>query len=106
MNKSVMTYKEECDALRLENESLRTQLATHEATIKVLREALEGCKGNINPERGYADEVEEEIAAALALPESNEALRAFGIRVAYKFDEFHTDEEVEAIVDEVLNARP
>lgn len=45
--------------------------------LKVALDALEGAQGNINPERGFADEVETEIAAAveqaraaLALPTS------------------------------------
>jgi hypothetical protein len=36
------------------------------AALEQAREALESAQGNINPERGYADEVEEEITAALA----------------------------------------
>jgi len=31
-----------------------------------LLEVLENCLGNINPERGFADELEEEIRAAIA----------------------------------------
>lgn len=34
-------------------------------TIKVALEALEGAQGNINPERGFADEVEAEVSAAI-----------------------------------------
>lgn len=36
------------------------------ASAPELLEVLENCLGNINPERGYADELEEEIRAAIA----------------------------------------
>lgn len=39
-------------------------------TLKVALEALEGAEGNINPERGYAKELEDEIAAAIKLVKS------------------------------------
>ena len=38
--------------------------------LEVALEALEGAKGNINPERGYADEVEAEVAAAIEQAQS------------------------------------
>ena len=34
--------------------------------LKVAMDALDGCSGSINPERGYADEVELEVAKAIA----------------------------------------
>lgn len=36
------------------------------AAAPELLEVLENCLGNINPERGFADELEEEIRAAIA----------------------------------------
>jgi hypothetical protein len=38
--------------------------------LKAALSALDGARGNINPERGFADEVEGEIAAAMASCES------------------------------------
>lgn len=35
--------------------------------IRVALAALESAQGNINPERGFADEVEDEITAAIAV---------------------------------------
>ena len=37
----------------------------HEVNVELL-ETLENCIGNINPERGFADELEAEIRAAIA----------------------------------------
>lgn len=35
------------------------------AALKIALEALEGAQGNINPERGFADEVEAEVSGAM-----------------------------------------
>lgn len=35
--------------------------------LKIALEALEGAEDNINPERGYAEELEDEITAAIEL---------------------------------------
>ena len=46
-----------------------TKSAAHlralDASHQRLLEALEQCSGDINPERGYADELEKDISAAL-----------------------------------------
>ena len=56
------------------SESLRRQLAESQATNCKLRELLDEIRGDINPERGYADDTENEILKALALPNDATAL--------------------------------
>lgn len=41
-------------------------IAKKDAALDACVDALEGAKGNINPERGFADEVELEIDAAIS----------------------------------------
>lgn len=52
------------------------QLAAALAACEAKDECLAGCFGDINPERGYADELEQEIANALAIKPDASALKA------------------------------
>ena len=59
-----------------EIESLRQQLAAALAACEAKDDCLLDCAGNINPERGYADELELDIAKALAINPDASALKA------------------------------
>lgn len=45
---------------------LHDRISELEAALKVARDVLDFCRGEINPERAYADEYEQEIREALA----------------------------------------
>lgn len=62
-----MMLSTEVELLQAENARLREELAQQAATIEQMREVLEGVHGNINPERGFAEELELDVAKALAV---------------------------------------
>ena len=55
---------------------LEQQLAAALAACEAKDDCLLDCAGNINPERGYADELELDIAKALAIKPDASALKA------------------------------
>lgn len=93
-------------AVRPKSESARAlekTLASREATIKVLREALLKCR-SVTMSNKYFEQAQD----ALALPVSNEHLRAFGIRCVVKgFEEAYNhgdahQNQLESLVNEIL----
>lgn len=63
----------------------QAELAIAEEHNARLRSLLDDIRGDINPVRGYADELEKDIVKALSLPASREALDAY---VANKIEEY------------------
>ena len=66
----------------------RQQLAAALAACEAKDDCLLDCAGNINPERGCADELELDIAKALAIQPDASALKAHDIAVFRKGAEY------------------
>lgn len=71
--------------ISIERDKLRQQLTQQAAVIEQMRDVLEDVRGNINPERGFADELELDVAKVIYLqpcPEVLNKVRADAVREA------------------------
>jgi predicted RNase H-like nuclease (RuvC/YqgF family) len=78
---------DEIEQLQAENAALKAELAKQQLCIEKMRIVLDDVEGNINPERGFADELERDVNKILSLQPDLSALREHDAEVVTRMAE-------------------